>query len=49
MPFKRISDGPELQFEEMVGIPRVIASTSIFPIPSYFEDKINKSDFFIYG
>ena len=40
---KRISEGPELQFEEIIGMLNIIASVSTFGKPSYRDESINKS------
>ena len=47
LPFNKISLGPVGQLDEIIGFPKVKASSKTFGKPSYFEDKINASDNFI--
>ena len=48
-PFKSISFGPDLQFEEMTGVLSIILSVITFGKPSYFELNTNSFEFFKYG
>ena len=45
----KISDGPELQLEDIMGNLNINASVKTFGKPSYNEDNTNNFDFTKYG
>ena len=49
LPLRSISLGPVGQSEEIINFFKTWASSNTFGNPSYFDVKINKSDFLIYG